>query len=128
LRTDAVDNGIAQPASIPGYAVAGKTGTAQIAGPVRERVQTGTDARGNPVYAMQTHVTYIDGWIDSSFIGIMPATNPQLVTLILIHRPATWGRYEMAERPDSIFKDLAPEILDYLAIPPDRPVDQVASR
>lgn len=128
LLTDAVDNGIAQPASIPGYAVAGKTGTAQIAGPVTERVQTGTDARGKPVYAVQTHFTYIDGWIDSSFIGIMPATNPQLVTLILIHRPATWGRYEMAERPDSIFKDLAPQILDYLAIPPDRPVDQVAAR
>jgi stage V sporulation protein D (sporulation-specific penicillin-binding protein) len=128
LLTDAVDNGIAQPASIPGYGIAGKTGTAQIAGPVRERVQTGTDARGNPVYEMRTHVTYIDGWIDSSFIGIMPASNPQLVTLILIHRPATWGRYQMAERPDTIFKDLAPEILDYLAIPPDRPVDQVASR
>jgi stage V sporulation protein D (sporulation-specific penicillin-binding protein) len=128
LLTDAVDNGIAQPASIPGYGIAGKTGTAQIAGPVRERVQTGTDARGNPVYEMRTHVTYIDGWIDSSFIGIMPASNPQLVTLILIHRPATWGRYQMAERPDTIFKDLAPEILDYLAIPPDRPADQVASR
>lgn len=128
LLTDAVDVGIAQPASIPGYSVAGKTGTAQIAGPVRQRVQTGTDARGNPVYAMRTIFTYIDGWIDSSFIGILPATNPQLVTLILIHRPATWGRYLMAETPASTFKDLAPEILDYLAIPPDRPLDQVASR
>jgi hypothetical protein len=57
----------------------------------------------------------------------MPATRPELVTLILIHRPATWGLYEMAERPDALFRDLAPQILDYLAIPPDRP-SAVASR
>ena len=43
LLTDAVDYGIAQPASIPGYSVAGKTGTAQIAGPITTRVRTGTD-------------------------------------------------------------------------------------
>ena len=128
LLTDAVDIGIAQPASIPGYSIAGKTGTAQIAGPVREHVQTGTDASGNPVYEWQTHFTYIDGWIDSSFISVMPASDPQLVTLILIHRPATWGRYQMAETPTSVFKDLAPKILDYLAIPPDRSVDQVAAK
>jgi len=128
LLTDAVDIGIAQPASIPGYSIAGKTGTAQIAGPVRENVQTGTDASGNPVYEWQTHYTYIDGWIDSSFISVMPASDPQLVTLILIHRPATWGRYQMAETPTSVFKDLAPKILDYMAIPPDRPADQVAAK
>src|SRR6266545_3342628 len=121
LLTDAVDDGIAQAAGIPGYAIAGKTGTAQIAGPVRERVQVGTDANGSPIYEIRTQNRYIDAWIDSSFIGIMPATNPKLVTLILIHRPWTWGRYQMVERPDALFRDLAPQILDYLAIPPDRP-------
>jgi len=126
LLTDAVDDGIAQAAGIPGYAIAGKTGTAQIAGPVRERIQVGTDANGSPIYEVRTHNRYIDGWIDSSFIGIMPATNPRLVTLILIHRPWTWGRYNMVERPDALFRDLAPQILDYLAIPPDRPAQPVA--
>ncbi len=126
LLTDAVDDGIAQAAGIPGYAIAGKTGTAQIAGPVRERVQVGTDANGSPIYEIRTQNRYIDGWIDSSFIGIMPATNPKLVTLILIHRPWTWGRYQMVERPDALFRDLAPQILDYLAIPPDRPAQPVA--
>jgi cell division protein FtsI (penicillin-binding protein 3) len=126
LLTDAVDDGIAQAAGIPGYAIAGKTGTAQIAGPVRERVQVGTDANGSPIYEIRTHNRYIDGWIDSSFIGIMPATNPKLVTLLLIHRPWTWGRYKMVERPDALFRDLAPQILDYLAIPPDRPAQPVA--
>jgi cell division protein FtsI/penicillin-binding protein 2 len=126
LLTDAVDDGIAQAAGVPGYAIAGKTGTAQIAGPVTEQVQVGTDANGGPIYETQTHHRYIDGWIDSSFIGIMPATNPKLVTLILVHRPWTWGRYQMVQRPDALFRDLAPKILDYLAIPPDRPAQPVA--
>ena len=126
LLTDAVDDGIAQAAGVPGYAIAGKTGTAQIAGPVRERVRVGTDAEGQPIYEIQTHHRYIDGWIDSSFIGIMPATNPKLVTLILVHRPWTWDRYQIAQRPDALFRSLAPQILDYLAIPPDRPVLPVA--
>lgn len=126
LLTDAVDDGIAQAAGIPGYAIAGKTGTAQIAGPVTENTQVGTDANGKPIYETVTHNRYIDGWIDSSFIGIMPATNPRLVTMILVHRPTTWGRYKMAERPDALFRGLAPQILDYLAIPPDRPEQPVA--
>lgn len=128
LLTDAVDDGIAQAGSVPGYAIAGKTGTAQIAGPVQERVRTGTDAAGNPVYETVSRIAYIDGWIDSSFVGIMPASDPRLVTLILLHRPATWGRYEIAQRPDALFRDVAPRILDYLAIPPDRPDAPVANQ
>lgn len=128
LLTSAVDDGIAQAASVPGYSIAGKTGTAQIAGPVTQRIRTGTDAKGKPIYEKVTRHRYIDGWIDSSFIGLMPASDPKLVTLILIHRPATWGLYQMAERPDSLFRGLAPRILDYLAIPPDRPGQPVAAR
>jgi hypothetical protein len=94
---------------------------------VTERVRTGTDAQGNGVYETVSRIAYIDGWIDSSFVGIMPATDPELVTLILLHRPATWGRYQIAQRPDDLFRDVAPRILDYLAIPPDRPTDPVAT-
>ena len=126
LLTDAVDDGIAQAAGVAGYSIAGKTGTAQIAGPVTEQVQVGTDENGNAIYETQTHHRYIDGWIDSSFIGIMPASDPKLVTLVLVHRPWTWGRYQMVQRPDALFRSLAPEILDYLAIPPDRPAQPVA--
>jgi len=131
LLTDAVDYGIAQPASIPGYSVAGKTGTAQIAGPITQRVRIGTDRKGKPMYRKETHFGYISNWIDSSFISLMPASNPRIATLILIHRPAVWGLYQMAERPDDLFRGLAPKILSYLAIPPDRkegPDGQVASR
>lgn len=119
LLLGAIDGGIAHGASVSGYEIAGKTGTAQIAGPVQVR-----DASGKVV----TRNEYVDGWIDSSFIGIYPASNPQLVTLILLHRPATWGRYQMVERPETVFHDLAPQILDYLAIPPDRPATEAASR
>jgi cell division protein FtsI/penicillin-binding protein 2 len=131
LLTDAVDFGIAQPASIPGYSVAGKTGTAQIAGPITERVRTGTDAKGKPIFKKVTHYGYIRNWIDSSFISLLPASKPKIATLILIHRPAVWGLYQMAQRPDDLFRSLAPDILSYLAIPPDRkqpPDGQVARR
>lgn len=128
LLTGAIDDGIAQDARVPGYAIAGKTGTAQIAGPVVRTIVDGHDAQGNPIYKKVTVNEYIDGWIDSSFIGVYPASNPSLATLILLHRPATWGRYKMAERPDQVFGELAPQILDYLAIPPDRPGASVAAR
>jgi cell division protein FtsI/penicillin-binding protein 2 len=117
LLTNAVDNGIARGASIDGYTVAGKTGTAQIAGPV-----TDVDGSGQPYERW----TYIDGWIDSSFVGILPEGETKLVTLILLHRPATWGLYQMAERPETVYARLMPQVLDYLAIPPDRPIDAVA--
>jgi len=119
LLLGAIDGGIARGASVPGYQIAGKTGTAEIAGPVKVR-----DASGKLV----TRNQYIPGWIDSSFIGVYPASRPQLVTLILLHRPATWGHYAMSQRPEAVFHLLAPQILDYLAIPPDRRTAPVASR
>ncbi|MEX0626323.1 MAG: penicillin-binding protein 2 [Chloroflexota bacterium] len=128
LLTDAVDNGRAQPAAIPGYSIAGKTGTAEVAGPKTERVRVGTDAAGDPIYEMRTHLVYQHGWIDSSFISIMPANDPQFVTLILIHRPVTWGLYRMAQTPVSVFRTMAPQIFDYLAIAPDRIVSPVAAK
>jgi cell division protein FtsI/penicillin-binding protein 2 len=117
LLTNAIDNGIAQGAKLAGYTVAGKTGTAQIAGPVQVK-----DAQGKTVTRWQ----YMPGWVDSSYIGFLPASDTKLVTLVLIHRPATWGRYRMAERPETVYARLMPQVLDYLAIPPDRPLDPVA--
>ncbi len=126
LLTGAIDDGIAKGASIPGYSIAGKTGTAEIAGPVDVRVPNGVDATGHPKTKIEQQWRYIGGWIDSSFIGISPATDPQFVTLILIHRPRTWGRYVMAQRPEEVYAQMMPQLLDYLAIPPDRPLNPVA--
>jgi cell division protein FtsI/penicillin-binding protein 2 len=117
LLTNAIDDGIATGAQVPGYTVAGKTGTAQIAGPV---MVDGGDGQ------MVERWEYIDGWVDSSFVGILPAGDTKLVTLILIHRPAGAGGPRMPERPEWTFADLMPQVLDYLAIPPDRPEQPVA--
>jgi cell division protein FtsI/penicillin-binding protein 2 len=117
LLTNAIDNGIAEGAQIPGYTVAGKTGTAQIAAPVDVPTEDGgTEQRWQ----------YIDGWVDSSFVGLMPAGDTKLATVILIHRPAGAGGPHMPERPEWTYADLMPQVLDYLAIPPDRPVQPVA--
>jgi len=117
LLTNAIDNGIAKGAQIPGYTVAGKTGTAQIAAPVMVE-----NADGEIVEQWQ----YRDGWVDSSYIGILPAGDTKLVTLILIHRPAGAGGRSMPDRPESVFSRLMPQVLDYLAIAPDRPLEPVA--
>ncbi|HET9497837.1 MAG TPA: penicillin-binding protein 2 [Candidatus Limnocylindria bacterium] len=125
MLTGAIDNGIASAAAVPGYSIAGKTGTAQVAGPVKVRVRTGTDASGQPVYEEITRQAYIEGWIDSSFIGIAPADDPKFVMMILIHRPAV-SRSGIGERSDVAFSQLAPLVFDYFGIPPDRSVPGVA--
>jgi cell division protein FtsI/penicillin-binding protein 2 len=116
LLVNAIDDGIAKGAQIPGYTVAGKTGTAQIAGPVEVKTDDGETA---------TRWRYIDGWVDSSFVGILPAGDTKLVTLVLIHRPVPWDR-RMPDRPEQVYSRLMPQIIDYLAIPPDRPDEPVA--
>jgi len=116
LLVNAIDGGIATGARIPGYTVAGKTGTAQIAGPVEVATEDGETV---------TRWRYIDGWVDSSFVGLLPAGDTKLVTLVLIHRPVPWDR-RMPDRPEQVYARLMPQVIDYLAIPPDRPADPVA--
>ena len=117
LLTNAIDGGIAKGAGIPGYTVAGKTGTAQIAGPVQVPGEDG---------GMVERWQYIDGWVDSSFVGLLPAGETKLATVILIHRPAGAGGPQMPRRPESVYADLMPQVLSYLAIGPDRPIEPVA--
>jgi cell division protein FtsI/penicillin-binding protein 2 len=125
MLTGAIDDGIANGASVPGYSIAGKTGTAQVAGPVKVRVHTGWDASGQPIYVDSTRQEYIEGWVDSSFIGIAPASNPRFVMMVLIHRPVV-GSSGIGERPEVAFAQLAPLVFDYFGIAPDRPAPAVA--
>ena len=66
LLEGVVENGTGRLAAIPGYRVAGKTGTAQK-----------IDASGR--YSMIDHV--------ASFVGYVPATRPALVILVSLDTP-----------------------------------------
>ena len=92
-----VDEGSGHLAQIPGYTVAGKTGTSQKVDP-----EIGT---------------YGDEYV-ASFIGFAPATDPEYVTLIAVDEPETsyWG--ELVAVP--AFQDVMSFTLGYFNVPPDR--------
>ncbi|MBI3609314.1 MAG: penicillin-binding protein 2 [Nitrospirae bacterium] len=89
-------NGTGEKATIPGYRVAGKTGTAQKIDPVTKQ------------YSMQDTV--------SSFIGIVPAEDPRIAVLVVVDDPkgVAWGGSIAAP----VFKNVAEQVLRYLGIAP----------
>jgi cell division protein FtsI/penicillin-binding protein 2 len=82
-------------AQVPGYRVAGKTGTAQIPVP------------GG----------YDDPWTIASFIGYAPAGNPQLIIMVKLDRP-TLSPYG-SETAAPVFQKLATRLFAVLDIKPD---------
>jgi cell division protein FtsI (penicillin-binding protein 3) len=83
-------------AQIPGYRVAGKTGTA---------------AKPDP------HGGYSDSRYVASFVGFVPASRPQIVVLVAVDEPrgAIWGGVVAAPA----FREIAEPTLQYLEVPPD---------
>jgi cell division protein FtsI (penicillin-binding protein 3) len=98
MLKDVVAEGTGQFAAIPGYQVAGKTGTAQK-----------PDSHGG--YATDRYV--------ASFVGIVPASRPRLVVLVTVDEPrgAIWGGVVAAPA----FQQLARFDLQYLEVQPDAP-------
>lgn len=90
-----VRDGLDSDAQLPGYTVAGKTGTAEIPTPVGYRS---------------------DAWI-MSFIGFLPADDPQVIVLIKLDEPTTgrWASQVVAP----IFRRLAERLVVLMEIPPD---------
>jgi cell division protein FtsI/penicillin-binding protein 2 len=82
-------------AQVEGYTIAGKTGTAQIA----------------------ENGIYLPDDVIGSFIGWLPAENPELIVYIKLDRPKTapWGSQTAAPA----FADLADELVVMLDVPPD---------
>lgn len=82
-------------AQVPGYTIAGKTGTAQIA--------------ENGIYLSDATI--------ASFIGWLPADDPEVIVLIKLDRPqvSPWGSQTAAPA----FAKLATELVVLLDIPPD---------
>ncbi len=83
---------------VPGYSVAGKTGTAQ------KPIQGGHG--------------YIAGQTIASFIGYFPAQNPQLLCLVVVDGPQTDGRWGNTVA-GPVFNAIATEAARYLGIVPD---------
>ncbi|HXQ58929.1 MAG TPA: penicillin-binding protein 2 [Acidimicrobiales bacterium] len=67
MMEQVVQDGTAVAAGVPGYNVAGKTGTAQVPDPV--------------------HGGYIPGAYMATFAGFAPAENPALSTIVVLNRP-----------------------------------------
>ena len=85
-------------AAIPGYTVAGKTGTAQVPGP-----------HG-----------YTTGQYVASFVGMVPVAKPRLLVLVVVNEPHNniFGGAVAAPA----FEQIAKFDLQYLAVPPNVPV------
>lgn len=92
-----VTDGTGRHAAIPGYVVAGKTGTAQK-----------VDAQGR--YSMVDHV--------ASFVGYVPASRPALVVLVSLDTPKG-PRNEGGDVAAPVFARVAEHALRHLAVPPD---------
>ena len=89
--------GTAQEASIDGYALAGKTGTAEKPDP-----ETGG---------------YSDFKFFSSFIGYAPARDPRLLVAVMVDEPK--NGYYGAEVAAPAFEKIVSFALPYMRIPPD---------
>jgi len=98
MLKDVVAEGTGQYAAMPGYQVAGKTGTAQ---------------------KPDSHGGYATGRYVASFVGIVPASRPRFVVLVTVDEPqgAIWGGVVAAPA----FQQIARFDLQYLEVPPDTP-------
>lgn len=93
--------GTAPKAQIPGYRVAGKTGTAH-------KLEGGA---------------YAERYV-SAFVGFAPASNPKLVVAVMIDEPSA-GKYYGGEVAAPVFAQVMAGSLRTLGVPPDAPLRPV---
>jgi cell division protein FtsI (penicillin-binding protein 3) len=96
ILSTVVESGTGRFAAIPGYPVAGKTGTAQKLDPATRRY------------------SHAPGVL--SFVGFAPADEPRFAMLVMLDEPRNekWG----SEAAAPIFSAIGREILRYLEVPP----------
>ncbi len=104
MMVSTIDYGFGNTAKVPGYHIAGKTGTAQVTWS-----KLGLPGAG-----------YSDKTIQA-FIGYAPAFNPEFLILIKLEQPQTRSA-EVSAAP--VFKEIATYILEYKKIPYDYEVEQ----
>ncbi|NLF80048.1 MAG: PASTA domain-containing protein [Clostridia bacterium] len=99
LLVGVVTGGSGTKAAIEGYTIAGKTGTAQKA------------AGGG----------YAQGKYVASFLGMVPAEDPELVCLVIVDEPG--GLFYGSQVAAPIFQSVISDTLRYLNIPPRADAD-----
>ena len=97
-----VVEGTGTEAAIPGYTVAGKTGTAN-------KVENGV---------------YVSKYV-ASFVGLVPARKPRLAILVMVDEPH--GQIFGGVVAAPLFRDIARFALQYLEVPPDAPESKRSS-
>ena len=105
MLSNVVEKGTGQLASVQGYSVGGKTGTAQ-----KRDKATGK-------YSTSCYV--------ASFCGIIPLNSPRATIYVVLDEPQ--GDYYAASRAAPIFGRIASRVVQYLKIPPDKAAISVAS-
>jgi cell division protein FtsI/penicillin-binding protein 2 len=106
LRKVPTPDGTAARAAVDGYDAAGKTGTAQ-------KIEGGQ---------------YVRKYY-SSFIGYLPANDPEISILVSLDNPSG-GVYYGGSVAGPVFRRVAEKVVEYLGIPPQKPLTnsrQVAS-
>jgi len=99
---DVVVEGTGAEAAIPGYTVAGKTGTAQ-------KAENGR---------------YVRKYV-ASFVGLVPAKQPRFAILVMVDEPK--GNIYGGVVAAPAFRDIARFNLQYLEVPPDAPETRVTA-
>ncbi|MBN1378472.1 MAG: penicillin-binding protein 2 [Gammaproteobacteria bacterium] len=107
-----VDDGSGRLAKVPGYRIAGKTGT------VRKLTKSG--------YSNESHM--------SVFAGMAPLSNPRLVMVVVVNKPSG-EQYYGGQVAAPVFGNVIADALRLLNIPPDDPkamfvdrIDKVGGR
>lgn len=98
MLVSVVENGHGKRAGLPGYYVAGKTGTAQVAK---------TDGTG---YDSNTHI--------GSFAGFFPVSDPKFVIITRLDNPKDVQFAESSAAP--LFSEIGKFLINYYHVPPDR--------
>ena len=93
-----VENGTGKKAQIPGFSVAGKTGTAQIPNP-------------------KSGGYYSDRYI-ASFIGFAPVEDPEIVMVVVVEAPRKKTHGGSVAAP--IFKQIAEKVLFHMGLSPKK--------
>lgn len=102
LEMAAGPGGTAPQAQIPGYRVAGKTGTAHKR----------DDGR------------YVNRYL-ASFVGFAPVSDPRVIVAVMVDEPSA-GKYYGGLVAAPVFARIAGDSLRTLRVPPDAPLAQVA--